>query len=178
MPKHTKLQVRLRKDHRFFNTIIENIGSFSLDKEEIDNDKENQTVTARVDDTVSELNFYKCFLHLRSGLAKTVYSTDKQRLTDVTIEYMATIMSKPLDFTMPSNAKNNVQINLAKELGRTPKSAYSAINRLKKAGYLVGTEDNLIMPNSELQKLRIITKQHVDKLSSFPLCYMINFVVK
>jgi len=79
---------------------------------------------------------------------------------------------------MPSNAKNNVQINLAKELGRTPKSAYSAINRLKKAGYLVVTEDNLIMPNSELQKLRIITKQHLDKLSSFPLCYMINFVVK
>lgn len=178
MPKYDKIKVRLRKDYRFFNTITENIGSFSIDSETIDQNKENQIVGARVDGPVSELDFYKCFLHLKSGLSKTVYEDSSAKLTDVTIEYMATIMSKPLDFTMPSNAKNKVQMDLAKELGRTSKSAYSAINRLKKGGYLVVTEDNIIMPNSELQKLRVVTKAHLKNMENFPVCYMMNFVVK
>lgn len=178
MPKHEKVNVRLRRDHRFFNTIVENLGSFSLDKESIDDEKSNQTIIARVDDTISELDFYKCYLQLKSGLAKTVYNDSSVKLTDVTIEYMANIMNKPLDFTMPSNAKNMVQMNLAKELGRTSKSAYSAINRLKKAGYLVVTEDNIIMPNEELQRLRVITKAHLDKVNAFPLSYALNFIIK
>ena len=115
---------------------------------------------------------------MRSGLAKTVYEDDSERLTDVTVEYMANIMAKSLDFTMPANAKNKVQMDLAKEIGRTSKSAYSAINRLKKAGYLVITEDNLIVPNNELQQLRKITKAHLEKMGSFPISYMLNFIVK
>lgn len=177
MAKYEIVEVRMRRDHRFFNQIKENLGSFHIDKDDL-KDIDNQHVEAKVDKAVSEIAFYKCFLQLRTALAKTVYENKKLKLTDVTIEYMSLIMSKPMEFTMPANSKNSVQMGLANELGRSSKSAYSAINRLKQAGYLVVTEDSIIVPNSELQTIRKITKAHLEKKKSFPVSYMLNFIVK
>ena len=174
MAKSKDVKIRLRRDHRYFNTIVENIGDTTLNNIK---DLDDQVIEVKVSDTVDEATFYKCFLHLKSSLAKTVYDDGLGKLTDVTIEYMAKIMSMPLNFSMPSNAKNMVQTNLAKSIGRTSKSAYSAINRLKKAGYLEVTEDNLIMPTGELQKLRMITKAHLEQHGAFPISYMLNFIV-
>jgi hypothetical protein len=176
IPKSKDVEVRLRKSYSFFNTIKENIGDCSkIDTSLLKND--DVFVNIKVGDTISELEFYKCFLHIKTALCRTVYDDKESKLTDVTIDYMAAIMCKPLDYTMPSNAKNMKQANLAKELNRSPKSAYSAINRLKKAGYLVVTEDNIIIPGPEYQKLRIITKAHFEKTGCFPVCYMLNFIV-
>lgn len=174
--KSKEVKIRMRRDHRFFNMIRENIGDSSVTDLE---DKDDQIIDVMVGDTIDEITFYKCFLHLKSSLAKTVYDPGDGlgKLTDVTIEYMAKIMSMPLEYTMPTNAKNMVQTNLAKSLGRTSKSAYSAINRLKKAGYLEVTEDNIIMPVNELQRLRKVTKAHLDKYGAFPISYMLNFIV-
>lgn len=168
-------KIRFKKADQFFNTIREDLGDFELDSNSSNSTYVDATVTTGVD----EITFYKCFLYLKSGLARTIYEDDKidRSLTAVNIEYMATIMAKPMEFTMPCNSKNDVQKNIAKELGRTARSAYSAINRLKKSGYLVTTEDDLIMPNRELQMLRKVTKTHLDKLNCFPVSYMMNFVV-
>ena len=167
MAKYEVVEVRIRRDHRFFNQIKENLGSFHIDKDDL-KDIDNQYVEAKVDKAVSEIAFYKCFLQLRTALAKTVYENKKLKLTDVTIEYMSLIMSKPMEFTMPANSKNSVQMGLANELGRS----------LKQAGYLVVTEDSIIVPNPELQTIRKITKAHLEKKKSFPVSYMLNFIVK
>jgi DNA-binding MarR family transcriptional regulator len=126
------------------------------------------------------MEFYRCFLFIKSALLRTVYSNvdrDDDILTPVNIEYLAAIMAKPLSFSMSVNSKNDVQSELAKELGRSPKSAYSAISRLKHAGYLVQTEDGLIEPMNDLQELRKVTKNHLATLGCFPVSYLLNIVV-
>jgi hypothetical protein len=174
--KNSKEFIRFRQTQGFFNTITENIGKYDVIGD-IDKDTYVEVNTTQ---SISEIDFYKCFLYLKSGLAKTAYKNDKvdRSLTAVNIEYMSLIMSKDSDFTMPIKSKNDIQKNLALEIGKTPKSAYSAIHRLRSKGYLVKTEDNLIVPNDELQKLREVTKQHLESLGAFPVSYLLNFIIK
>jgi hypothetical protein len=170
-----KVKARFRQSEQFFNTVREDISTYDITKR-----YEMGYADVDVDDTISEKDFYMCFLYLKAGLSKTVYRDVgiEHYLTGVNLEYMSTIMAKDLDYSMPSKSKNKVQQALAVELNRTPQSAYNAINRLKKAGYLVVTEDDLITPNPELQRLRVVTKQHLEKIGCFPMTYMLNFVVK
>lgn len=181
-PNSVKLQekkdntyIRFKTLKGFFNTVIENIGSYEVNDKSID----DTYFSCKIKDTISEYDFYKCFLYLKAGLSKAAYKDDlaDETLTSVNIDYLAAIMSKPLTFSMPVKSKNSVQANLAEELGKTPKSAYSAIHRLRTKGFLVKTEDNLIMPNPELQKLRIYTKKHLQELGCFPVSYLLNFIV-
>jgi hypothetical protein len=169
--------IRIRRSHGFFNMIREDVSNTTLDYSKLDN-VSDQIVSVNVDNVVSEVEFYKCFLNIKVNLSKAIYKEDDtKKLTDVTIEYMATIMSKSMDYSMPSHAKNNVQADLAAELGKTTKSAYSAINRLKKGGYLVISEDGLIVPNAEYQNLRKVVKAHLNSGRLFPISYVLNFIV-
>ena len=166
--------LRFKQLNGFFNTITEEVGSYKIIE-----DTEDTYVKATISDTISELDFYKCFLYLKSGLSKSVYQSDIDKsLTPVNIDYMAAIMAKPLSFTMPSKSKNSVQRDLATELDKSPQSAYSAIHRLRNKGYLIKTEDNLIATNGELQMLRIVTKKHLASVNSFAVSYLLNFIVK
>lgn len=167
--------IRFKTLKGFFNTVIENIGSYEVNEESVD----NTYFSCKIKDTISESDFYKCFLYLKAGLSKAAYKDDlaDETLTSVNIDYLAAIMSKPLTFSMPVKSKNSVQANLAEELGKTAKSAYSAIHRLRTKGFLIRTEDNLIMPNNELQKLRVYTKKHLEELGCFPVSYLLNFIV-
>lgn len=170
-----KHRIRFRTAKPFFNLITENLGNYRR----LDETSEDVYQEVTVSNCISEYNFYRAFLYLKSSLGRTAYANEDvdASLTAVNIDYMAAIMCKSNDFTMPAKSKNNVQQELAEEMGRTPKSAYSAINRLKKAGYLVVTEDNLIVPNPELQKLRQVTKKHIESLGIFPVSYLLNFIV-
>lgn len=174
--KEIKTNIRFRQKYQFFNTITEDVGEYSL----LSSPDEDVYVPSLVFDYIDEITFYQTFLYIKSSLSKTVYTQKDgvdRTLTPVNIEYMSTIMAKDMDYTMPCNSKNHVQKDLAAELGRSPKSVYSAVNRLKRAGYLVVTEDDLIVPNAELQTLRKVTKNHLEKLGSFPVSYMLNFIV-
>lgn len=168
-------RIRFRQAKQFFNIITENLGKYK----QLDENSKDVYREVIISNTITEYNFYRCFLYLKTGLAKTAYSNDDidSSLTAVNIDYMAAIMCKPVTYTMPAKSKNSVQRALAEELGRTPKSAYSAINRLKKAAYLTITEDSLIVPNQELQTLRMVTKKHLNSLGVFPISYLLNFII-
>lgn len=167
--------IRFKNIKGFFNTIVENIGSYEVR----DNSINDTFFDCKISSAITEFDFYKCFLYLKAGLSKAAYKDDlaEEALTSVNIDYLAAIMSKPLDFSMPIKSKNFVQVKLAEQLNKTPKSAYSAIHRLRKKGYLVKTEDNIIMPNQELQRLRVVTKKHLKELGCFPVSYLLNFIV-
>lgn len=175
--KTRDVNVRFRKRNTFFNTIQENVGEYTYDTDLL-KEEEDIYIPVKLERGITEKQFYQSFLSIRNALARYTYENDDSKLSEVTIEYLSAIMSKPLDYTMPCNAKNNVQINLAKELGRSAKSVYSAINRLKKGGYLVVSEDNLIVLNNELQNLRKVTKKHLELLGTFPVSYSVNFIVE
>jgi DNA-binding MarR family transcriptional regulator len=172
--KSITVKARFRQSEQFFNTVEEHISTY-----EIQNRYPKGYASIKVKHQINETDFYKCYLYLKAGLSKTVYTNDNsdEFLTAVNILYMATIMSKPLDYSMPAKSKKNIQHDLAKELDKTQQSAYNAINRLKKAGFLVVSEDDLIVPNDELQNLRVVTKAHLEKLGCYPMSYLLNFVV-
>lgn len=167
-------KLKLRQKNCFPVTIVENITAFEASAVD-----ENNYATFTIQETLSEKEFYKMWLYLRNALARTAYIDDKidTSITPVNVDYMAEIMAKPLSFTMPSKSKNNVQTKLAEQLGKNAQSAYSAIHRLRKAGYLIKTEDNLIVPNPNLEKLRKITKKHLQTLGTFPISYLMNIIV-
>lgn len=171
----TKAKLRMRKADSFFFTITENLVKIKFDEY----DGDYPFVDVDFEPTLSEKDFYKMFLYMRSAFVKTLnYSVAVDKaLTAVNIEYLATIMSKDMDFTIPSKAKNNAQAELAHELGKNPQSVYSAIHRLRRGGFLVKTEDQLIEPSPELQSLRKVTKAHIAKLGIFPVSYLMNIVV-
>lgn len=177
---NTQLKVKRKSKKVFYNTITENVGNFEV-KEDITSDKNVEYCDVVLNGVnLNEYNFYRCFLYLKTGLAKTSYNQNLKKdlaLTPINIDYMALIMTKPLSFSMPVKSKNGVQASLAVSLKKTAKSAYSAINRLKNAGYLIATEDFIIVPNEELQMLRKITKAHLEKNGSFPLSYIMNFMI-
>ena len=170
-----KTYIRFKDIKGFYNNITENVGSYSPTNENIN----DVYFGCEIKSAITEYDFYKCFLYLKAGLSKAAYKDNiaDEALTAVNIEYLAAIMVKPLTFSMPARSKNSVQIKLAAQLGKTPKSAYSAIHRLRSKGYLVKTEDNIIMPGPELQRLRVITKKHLKDLGCFPVSYLLNFIV-
>lgn len=172
-----KITLRFKQIDSFFFTITESLTKFSK-KGKVT--VENPFVECNVKETITEKDFYRMFLNIRNAFAKSVYENEETdtSITPVNIEYMATIMSKDMSYTIPAKSKNKVQTELAQELGKNPQSAYSAIHRLRRSGYLVKTEDNLIEPNPELQSLRRVTKAHLDKLGVFPVSYLLNVVVK
>jgi hypothetical protein len=172
------IKAKFKNKTVFYNTITEDVGDFSINNITNINTPMNDITIDGV--LLNEFNFYRCFLYLKTGLAKTSYNQKLKRdvaLTPINIDYMALIMAKPLSFSMPIKSKNGVQSSLAKELKKTAKSAYSAINRLKNAGYLILTEDFIIVPNEEMQALRKITKAHLEKNGHFPLSYVMNFII-
>lgn len=171
-----KATLRFKRLPTFFYTIIENVTPLKFLKGD---PKEDDFIECEHDTYLSEQEFYKMFLYMRNAFAKTAYKDDEvdRTVTPVNVEYMSLIMAKSMDYTIPAKSRNSVQSDLAAEMGKNPQSAYSAIHRLKKAGYLVKTEDNLIEPNRELQTLRKITKKHLKSLGRFPVSYLLNVIV-
>lgn len=175
MKKESKFDIRFKNSLQFFNIIQENVSGYDIiDENEGDLRGFKKVEVAQL---ITEYDFYRCFLYLKSSLAKTVYGNDESYISGVNIDYMAAIMAKSLDYSLPVKSKNNQQKLLADELGRTDRSAYSALNKLKNAGYLIITEDDLITPNTELQRLRNVTKNHIKKYGIFPVSYLFNFII-
>jgi hypothetical protein len=171
----TKKEVRFVDKKAFLVTITENLTPF----EKITDLNNLGFCEVLPHNTLTEKEFYILWLSIRNALARTVYKDEPvdTSITPVNMEYLATIMAKPMSYTLPAKSKNSVQKELGKELNKNPQSVYSALHRLKVAGYLVKTEDDLITPNSNLQKLRRITKEHLKKIGYFPMSYLFNVLV-
>jgi len=156
----------------FFNHVKEKVNKYKILSNEGNKDswQDLEIVTS-----ITEFDFYRSYLSIKGGLSQ--FAHGGKPITKINIDYMALIMCQPLEFTLPAMSKSNIQTRLAAELNKTPKSAYSAINRLKSLGYLVVTEDGLIEPNRELQQLRNVTKSHLSIQDGFPIAYTLEFIV-
>ena len=166
------MKYRIKRNKVFLFNIEDNVTKMEID------DSGEDYINVVNSEYLDEKQFYSLFIYMRQSIAKVKGLDYADYITHVNIDYLATIMCKPLDYNLPVKGRTKSQIDLADELGRNPQSAYNAIYRLKKAGYLVATEDNLIVPNHELQTLRKVTKAHLEKLGVLPVSYLLNILVK
>ena len=152
----------MRKPKVNFNTITVEFGSYSYDQEATHGAVIYKTIPKK---TITELEFYTKFLELKNVVK--IRRVDGIEI-DITlskscIELMAHIMVKDLDFNV--NWKNDSQQlkDLGAELNRTPASIYKSYVLLKKKRYFITTEDKLVMPNDEINKMRKRIKSHIEK---------------
>lgn len=118
-------------------------------------------------DSISEIEFYIMYLTMVSTANKLVNGfkegkVNKPVLTPTHITYLATLMSKPLDYTISTNSKSNKITEIAEELGKTSQSFYSALHKLKKDKWLYITEDSNIKLVNSLENLRKMIKGQLE----------------
>lgn len=140
------------------NTITIEYGSYEEDLVH-----ENIILKTKPITTISEFEFYKKYLEIKSliGFVKFEGENFDISLKPLQIELMALIMTKDLDFSV--NWKNDSQQlrELGQELGRTKESCYKSYITLKKKRYFITTEDKLVIPNDEINNLRKRIKKNI-----------------
>jgi len=111
--------------------------------------------------SIDEFTFYYLFCTINN-------ITAKHDIADTQLLVLSAILSRPLDFSLPIDSKDGKLTEIAKELSkdskpRTPNAIYQSIKRLRDKGYLVETEDSLIVPNAMFQRVRQIIKGQIKK---------------
>lgn len=130
--------------------------------------------------SIDEFTFYKIYLQLNSVVRyrKSGIKIVDMRLSDTPLELMAHLMCKPLDFTLVYRNKDAKLNDIADEIEKTVTSVYTSVNKLRKAGYLVNTEDGFCVPNNECRDLMAKTKLHIATKGHLAFNYMFKFCVE
>jgi hypothetical protein len=148
----------MKKTKVNLNTITVEYGSY-----EEQSSHENVIYKTKAIRTISEFEFYKKYLEIKSVIGFVSIDGEKLdiSLKPLQIELMALIMTKDLDFNV--NWKNDSQQlrDLGQELGRSKESCYKSYIILKKKKYFITTEDKLVIPNEEINNLRKKVKRHI-----------------
>ena len=127
--------------------------------EEIERDDGVEVIPEK---TIDEFTFYYLLCSINNVTAKF-------KLANTQLIVLSAIMCKPLDFSLPVDSKDGKLTKIAEELSemegekRTANSIYQSVKRLRDAGYLVETEDKLIVPSAQLQRVRYIVKREIEK---------------
>ena len=152
----------MRKRRVNHNTITVEYGSYEFDEQDV---YDGVFMTTTPTSTISEFEFYKIYLKIKDliGSMRVDGKTIDITLTPSCIELMAHIMTKGMDFNV--NWKNNSQQlkDLAAELNRTSPSIYKSYVQLKAKKYFITTEDKLVLPNAEINKIRNRIKNHITR---------------
>jgi hypothetical protein len=136
----------------FFRNVT-NIGNIALAEESIEDDAVRMrempyhTNTGKIEktsDALSEYDFYVMYLTILTTTNDVLNKLNelnsqyklKPTLTPTHIIYLATLMTKSLDFTISTNSKSNKITEIAIEIGKTGQSFYNAINKLKKHNWI------------------------------------------
>jgi|TARA_R110000851_G_scaffold8694_4_gene33447 hypothetical protein len=175
--KKSVIQFTNRSRLGYFRNVY-NVGTFALDvdSQELDLERIRESVhyknSAKVEstkDVMGEYQFYIMYLTMLStanGFVETKSETGKvikkPTLTPTHVIYLAKLMSKPLDFTIPTNSKSNKITQIAAELGKTAQSFYNALHKLKKHGWVYVTEDSNIKLKTNLENVRIMVKLQLE----------------
>lgn len=127
----------------------------------VDYDAETNTELINPLQTVDEFTFYFLYCTINN-------ITEKEQIASTQLLVLSSIMCKPLDFSLPIDSKDGKLTQIAKELStpgkrpRTPNSIYQSVKRLRDKGYLVETEDRLIVPNAKFQYVRQVVKKQLE----------------
>jgi hypothetical protein len=146
-----------------FRQVI-NIGTLHFDKDSLSlinkhtlesKYHNNKVIIDSVDNSISEYKFYIMYLTM---IATNNSFNESPALTPTQIKYLAIMMSKPLDYTIPTNSKANKMTSIAALLGKEAQSFYSATHKLKKMNWLYVDEDSNFALEPRLEALRKMIK--------------------
>jgi len=150
-------------------------GTYKVEEQEDGLIKKTSSVSS-----IDEFTFYKIYLQLnnvvrfrRSGIGLV-----DMRLPDTPLELMAHIMCQDENFTLIYRNKDAKLQVIADALEKTVTSVYTSIGKLRKAGYLVTTEDGLCVPNNECSELMKKTKEAIKLNGHLTFNYMFKFCVE
>jgi hypothetical protein len=144
--------------------------------EELAYDYESKEAIVKPIATVDEFTFYYLFCTINNIVAK-------KSIADTQLLVLASIMSRPLDFSLPIDSKDGKLTVIANELStpekvRTPNAIYQSVKRLRDKGYLVEVEDRLIVPNAHFQRVRQIVKNQIIKKGFATFDYLFKCFIK
>lgn len=157
----------------FFRNIYE-VGHITLTSDSVFNESKrlqesnfsssNIAIINDVKDTITEEQFYTMYLTMLSTANSFTNTSENKKplLTSTHIMYLAALMAKPLDYTIPTNSKSNKLTELAEELKRGSQSIYNSIHKLKKDEWIYITEDSNLRLNNTLENLRTIVKTQLE----------------
>jgi len=153
-----KWLIKYHKKHKVSH--FANVVSFGH-VEETAYDHESREAIVIPGETVDEFTFYYLFCTINNIIAK-------KAIADTQLLVLASIMSRPLDFSLPIDSKDGKLTEIATELSlpdkiRTPNAIYQSVKRLRDKGYLIEIEDRLIVPNAHFQRVRQIVKNQIAK---------------
>lgn len=140
------------------NTITVEYGSYEEDLVH-----ENVIYKTKAIKTISEFEFYKKYLEIKSiiGVVNVDGLPMDIALKPLQIELMALIMTKEMDFNVNWKQGSLQLTELGKELKRSRASCYKSYTELKRLKYFITTEDKLVIPNAEINNLRKRIKKHI-----------------
>ena len=155
------------------NSKVVRYGKYTEDIDDETNQLETNVITS-----INENTFYTIYLQLNNVIRYKSKGTEviDFKISDTPIQLLTHLMCKGTDSTIIYRNKDKKNIELAKELDRTPSSILTSISKLKKAGYLNVSEDRILVLNEELTDLVNKTKLHI-KLNE-PLKFDFLFKLK
>jgi hypothetical protein len=117
-------------------------------------DEDGYPIT-KVIKSIDKATFYKLYLELNNviGLRQQGEQVIDTVLPPVPLELLVHLMLKNSDFTIVFRNKDATLVKLGEELGKTASSVYSNLSKLRKTGYIIKDEDNLLVLNKELKDL-------------------------
>lgn len=112
---------------------------------------------------VNEFQFYFFYVTLNN-----IIETDTKHIASTQLLVLSALMAKPLDFSLPIDSKDGKLKEIAEELSseekkRSANSIYQSVKRLRDKGYLVETEDRLIVIESKYEAIRRNVKKQIEE---------------
>lgn len=144
------------------HNIVIGIGQYAYDDSDVVNNKIMKTSPVSV---ITEKDCYEYYLRLKNAL---LYTASDGEIVNIVlppscIDLLSYIMCKDLDFNITYKDNHAQSKQIAEEIGKT----YSAVNKiykeLKDKLFLIRTDDDLLMPNKELNNLRTVVKENIKR---------------
>jgi len=141
--------------------------------------EEDSEIKMNVIKSIDEYSFYKIYLELNNVIGVKHHNGEiiKTYISEVPAELLIHIMLKGNDYTLVFRNKDAKLIKLGKEINKSSSSVYASLGKLRKAGYLIKDEDNLLVLNDELSGLVRNTKSILSSGNALPFDFVFKFCV-
>jgi len=169
----SNINYNMRNQDVSLNSKIVRYGRYEESRNEF-----GETIT-KVIKSISPATFYKLYIELNNVIGSRRMGSEiiSTELPDTPIELLVHIMLKDDDFTLVFRNKDATLVKLATEIGKTTSSVYGTLSKLRKAGYIVKDEDNLLTLNDDLRDLVKITKKHIADGKPLKFDFLFKFCV-
>lgn len=140
---------------------------------------ESGELQTKVHKSIGLSTFYRLYLELNNVIGSRLKGNETVsiELSDNPIELLIHLMMKDSNFTLVFRNKDATLIKLADELNKSPSSIYGTLGKLRKSGYIILDEDNLLTLNKELTDLVKMTRKYVADGKPLKFDFLFKFCV-